>query len=50
MFAPNSLARQKGGAGGQRKAGWTGTLTPGADAPIGPTRSEIIIQVKRGGI
>ena len=41
MFAPNSLVRQKEGAqgeeeeeaGGRRKAGSTGTPTPGADAP-----------------
>ena len=27
--------------GGQRRAGSTGTPTPGADAPIGPTRSGV---------
>ena len=45
MIAPNSLVRQKKRAEkeekektvGRRKAGPTGTPTPGADTPIGPT-------------
>ena len=48
MFAPNTLVRYKEGAqreeeeeGGRRKAGSTGTLTPGADAPIGATRTGV---------
>ena len=47
MIAPNSLVCQKERAHGEeeeeaasgRRAGSTGTPTPGADAPIGPTRS-----------
>ena len=45
MMAPNSLIHQKEGVQGEEevenrsKAGSTGTPTPGADAPIGPTRS-----------
>ena len=47
MFAPNTLVCQKEGsqgeekeeAGGWRNAGVTGTPTPGANAPIGLTRS-----------
>ena len=46
IFDPNSLVRQKKGAQGEeeeearggRKAGSTGTPTPGADAPIRPSR------------
>ena len=46
---PNSLFRQKEGtqgekeekAGGRRKGGLTGTPTPGADAPTGPSRSGV---------
>ena len=49
MIVPNSLVRQREGAkeeeeeeaGGRRKAGSTGIPTPGADAPIGPTRSGV---------
>ena len=43
MFAPNSLVHQKQEeeAVSRGKAGSSGTLTPGADAPIGPTRSEV---------
>ena len=49
MFAHNSLIRQKEGvqgeeeeeAGGQRKAGSTGTPTLGTDGPIGPTQSGV---------
>ena len=47
MIVPNSLCLPKIGApeeeeeeaAGQRNAGLTGTPTPGADAPIRPTRS-----------
>ena len=47
MFAPNSLVHQKEGAQGEveegaegrRKAGSTGTSTPGVNDLIGPTRS-----------
>ena len=47
VITHNSAVRQKKGAqgeeeeeaGGRRKAGPTGTLTTGADTPIGPTRS-----------
>ena len=46
MIARNSLVRRKEGAQGEeeeearggRKAGSTGTPTPGADAPIRPSR------------
>ena len=49
MIAPDSLVRQKEevqgeeeeGAAVQRKAGSTGTPTPGADAPTDPTRSGV---------
>ena len=49
IVAPNSLVRQKEGAqveeeeeaGGQRKGGLTRTLTPGLDAPTGPTQSGV---------
>ena len=49
MFAPNSLICQKEEAqgedeeevGGRRKAGSTGTSTPGADAPTGSTQSGV---------
>ena len=45
IITPNSLVRQKEGAqgeeeekaGGRRKTGSIGTLTPDADAPTGPT-------------
>ena len=50
MINPNSLVRQKEEvhreeeeeAGSRRKGGPTGTPTPGADAPTGPTRSEVL--------
>ena len=50
MIAPDSLARQKKGAHGEeeeesgdrRMGGQTGTPTPGADAPTGPSRSEVL--------
>ena len=49
IVAPNYLVRWKKGtpgeeeeeAGGRRKAGSTGTPTPGADAPTGPTQSGV---------
>ena len=49
MFTPKSLVRQKEGAegeeeeeaGSRRKAGPTGTPTPGADAPTGSTQSGV---------
>ena len=49
VFDHNSLVRQKKGAqgeeeeevGGGRKADLTGTPTPDADAPIGPTWSRV---------
>ena len=48
MFAPNYFVRQKEGAQGEgeeeaksrRKAGSTGTPTPGADAPTGVQLSQ----------
>ena len=50
MFASNSLVSQKEGSqgeqeeevGGRRKAGSTGTPTPGVDAPVGLTRSGVL--------
>ena len=48
MIAPNSLVCQKKGAQGKeeaadrRKEGQTGTLMPGADDPIGPSRSGVL--------
>ena len=48
MFASTILSARRRGlreeeqeAGGQKKADSTGTLTPDADAPIGPTRSGV---------
>ena len=49
IFAPNSVVHQKEGSQGEeeeeaeglRYAGSTETPTPGADAPIGPTRSVV---------
>ena len=51
IISPSFLVRQKEGAqgeeeeedqvGGQRKRGPTGTPTPGADAPTGPTQSGV---------
>ena len=44
VIVPNFLVRLNEGAqwedevGGRRKAGLTGTPTPGADAPTGPSR------------
>ena len=42
MIAPNSLVRQKEKAQGEEET-WSKkeTPTPGADAPIGPTRSGV---------
>ena len=42
IFPLKSLPLEgEGSRGGRKKAGSTGTPTPGADAPIGPTQSGV---------